>query len=99
MDALSVIDGGVGAKRESGGRDQAMRPRVRQRASEEEVRAVVCLLGRRRQRNVVVKQQCLSMAERVRAVWYGLAGERVTRVGERVDDAGVSGGGGWLWMS
>jgi len=36
MDALSVGDGGVGALGTSGGRDQAMRPRVRQRASEEE---------------------------------------------------------------
>lgn len=35
MDALSIGDGGVGAERVSGGRDQAMRPRVRQRASEE----------------------------------------------------------------
>jgi hypothetical protein len=35
-DALSVVDGGVGALGASGGgRDQAMRPRVRQRASEE----------------------------------------------------------------
>jgi hypothetical protein len=29
---------------------------------------VVCLLGRRRQEDVNVKQQCLSVAERVRAV-------------------------------
>ena len=33
--ALSVVDGGVGAARASGGRDQAMQPRVRQSASEE----------------------------------------------------------------
>lgn len=33
MDALPVVDGGVRAERVGGGRDQAMRPRVRQRAS------------------------------------------------------------------
>lgn len=46
MDALSEGDGGVGAERVSGGRDQAMRPRVRQRASEEEACGwYVCSVG------------------------------------------------------
>ena len=43
-DALSVVDGGVRALRASGGRDQAMRPRVRQRASEEAA-LVMMVLG------------------------------------------------------